>query len=118
MVVDPYAVRIARPTAMPTIRATVTVEAAMPYSSRPTAATAAVERGVTVAPQPRPNTAQRAAADPTGVEVVQRDIATSAPAEATSPMTVTRRSDRIRTMNPDASAPTAVAPASAPRARR
>ena len=51
---------------MPTIRATVTVEAAMPYSSRPTAATAAVERGVTVAPKPRPNTASAAAADADG----------------------------------------------------
>ena len=64
---------------MPTIRATVTVEAAMPYSSRPTAATAAVERGVTVTPKPRPNTASATAADPTGVEVVQPDITTSAP---------------------------------------
>ena len=45
MVVEPYAVRIASPTAMPIIRATVTVDEAIPYASGDTASTAAVERG-------------------------------------------------------------------------
>src|SRR5215203_3841610 len=36
MVVEPYAVRMARPTAIPTIRATVTVDEATPYASRDT----------------------------------------------------------------------------------
>ena len=100
------------------MRATVTVDAAIPYASRPTAATAAVERGVTVAPKPIPNTASETAAAPIGVSIVQPDITTSATTDAARPASVTSRSDRTRTMNPDARAPIAVAPASAPSARR
>ena len=54
MVVEPYAVRMARPTAMPSIRATVTTADAVPNARRPAASTAAVERGVTVSPKPNP----------------------------------------------------------------
>ena len=54
----PKAVRIASPTAMPTIRATVTAALAMPNAARPAASTAAVERGVTVSPKPSPKSAR------------------------------------------------------------
>ena len=40
---------------MPIIRATVTTDDAAPNARRPAASTAAVERGVTVNPNPRPN---------------------------------------------------------------
>ena len=56
MVVEPYAVRIASPTAIPSIRATVTTAEATPKARRPAASTAAVERGVTVSPKPKPKT--------------------------------------------------------------
>src|SRR5829696_1102160 len=118
MVVDPYAVRIARPTAMPTMRATVTVEDATPYASRPTASTAAVERGVTVSPNPAPKMPSASAASSTDVWDVQRAIATRAPIDAARPTIVTILKLRTRTAKPDRRAPAAVAPASAPRARR
>src|SRR5829696_4709240 len=118
MVVDPYAVRIARPTAMPTMRATVTVEDATPYASRPTASTAAVERGVTVSPNPAPKMPSASAASSTDVTDVQRAIATRAPIDAARPAIVTILKLRTRTAKPDRRAPAAVAPASAPRARR
>ena len=60
MVVEPYAVRIASPTAMPIIRATVTTDEAAPKARRPAASTAAVERGVTVSPKPKPEDRERA----------------------------------------------------------
>ncbi len=116
--VDPYAVRIASPTAIPIIRATVTTDDAAPKLRRPTASTAAVERGVTVSPNPSPKTASVSATDSTGVSGDQRDIATSPPMASARPMSVTARSERTRTANPEPSAPTAVAPASAPRASR
>ena len=47
------------PTAMPIIRATVTVAEAAPKAARPAASTAAVDRGVTVSPKPMPKTAAR-----------------------------------------------------------
>ena len=56
MVVEPYEVRIARPTAIPSMRATVTTADAVPNARRPAASTAAVERGVTVSPKPSPKT--------------------------------------------------------------
>ena len=71
-----------------------------------------------MAPKPRPNTASASAAAPTGVAVVQPDITTSATIDAMRPASVTSRSDTTRTMNPDDRAPTAVAPARAPSARR
>ena len=61
MVVEPYAVRIASPTAMPSIRATVTTAEAAPNERWPAASTAAVERGVTVSPNPNPKTPSAAA---------------------------------------------------------
>src|SRR4051794_13634643 len=97
MVVEPYAVRIASPTAIPIIRATVTVADAIPNARRPTASTAAVERGVTVSPKPAPNTARVVDTSPIGVASVHRVIATSAAALATRPTIVTSRRDRKRT---------------------
>ena len=95
---------------MPTIRATVTVDEAMPYGSRATASTAAVERGVTVSPKPAPNTASAAAADPIGRRGrPARHHDERARSRPPARCSVTRRSDRIRTTNPDTSAPTAVA---------
>src|SRR5215203_6812180 len=85
MVVEPYAVRMASPTAIPTIRATVTVDDATPYASRATDATAAVERGVTVSPNPAPNTAIARAASSTVVAGVHADITTSDAIEAARP---------------------------------
>ena len=120
MVVEPYAVRIASPTAMPIIRATVTTDDAAPKARRPTASTAAVERGVTVSPNPSPNAAsvERDRLD-RGRPGDQRDIADerrrrSAPARQRHQ----RGASRTRTAKPEPSAPTAVAPASAPSASR
>src|SRR3954466_14458304 len=118
MVVEPYAVRIARPTAMPTIRATVTVEDAVPYDSTGTAETAAVDLGVTVRPNPAPNRARGSAAPAMVVSGVQAAMIHSPAIDATRPAIVTRRSDSSRTANPESSAPAAVAPASAPSASR
>ncbi len=73
---------------------------------------------MTVAPKPRPKTASAIEAAPIGVSVVQRDMATRATTDAASPSSVTSRSETTRTMNPDARAPTAIAPASDPSARR
>ena len=50
---------MASPTAMPIIRATVTIADATPNARRPAASTAAVERGVTVSPNPKPEDAER-----------------------------------------------------------
>ncbi len=90
---------------MPTMRATVTVEEAIPYASRATDSTAAVDRGVTVSPKPAPNSASAPAADSIDVSAVQPAISTSPTIEAPSPTSVTMRSDRSRTANPDTSAP-------------
>ena len=103
---------------MPIIRATVTVADAMPKWARPTASTAAVERGVTVSPNPSPNTASAMAMSAVGVSVVHVDIRHNAPMLRPSPISVTQRSDRTRTTKPDTSAPTAIIPASAPSAIR
>ena len=111
----PYAVRTASPTAMPIIRATVTVAEAIPNAARPADSTAAVERGVTVRPKPRPKTATANAA--TGIDVagVQPAIATRAPALAHQPGQRHEPEREIRrTAKPDTSAPTAVAAARAP----
>ena len=79
---------------MPIIRATVTIALAIPNDSRPAVSTAAVERGVTVSPKPSPKTASTSATSPSATPGVQRDIQSSAPADATSPTSVTSRSDR------------------------
>ena len=60
---------------MPSIRATVTTDEAAPKAAWPAASTAAVERGVTDSPNPRPNVASASAASPMVVDAVQRDIA-------------------------------------------
>src|SRR4051794_6814285 len=103
---------------MPTIRATVTVEEAAPYDSTATAATAAVERGVTVSPNPAPNRASGAATPEMDVSCVQPAMSQSPTTDAPSPTSVTIRSESSRTAKPDRSAPAAVAAASAPRASR
>ena len=94
------------------------VAEATPKAPRPSASTAAVERGVTVNPKPSPNSPRVAATSPTRTPGDQRDIASRAVTLASTPATEIRRSDMIRTRKPDASAPTAVAPASEPSASR
>ena len=118
MVVEPYAVRIASPTAIPIIRATVTTADATPNARRPAASTAAVERGVTVSPNPNPNAPSARATDSIGVPDRQVAIAANPATLIARPASVTSRSETTRTMKPEARAPSAVAPASAPRARR
>ena len=105
---------------MPTIRATVTVDEAAPYASTGTDSTAAVERGVTVSPNPAPNRASDSAAASIGVAGVQPAISTQRDGAArTQPADASpARSGSSRTANPDSSAPSAVAPASAPSAIR
>ena len=70
--VDPNAVSAASPSAMPSMRATVTLADAIPNARSPSASTAAAERGVTVSPKPTPNSASHAAASPIDVTGVQR----------------------------------------------
>ena len=53
---EPRAVRAARPTPIPSIRATVTPAEATPKAFLPSASTAALDRAVTVNPKPRPKT--------------------------------------------------------------
>ncbi len=118
MVVDPYAVRMARPTAIPTIRATVTIDDAWPYAAAPAASIAALERGVTVSPKPSPKVASAAATVPMGVAAVQVAIHRSPPTARAMPTSDTSRGPRPRTSQPETSAPTAVAPANAPSASR
>ncbi len=118
MVVEPYAVRIARPTAIPSIRATVTTADAVPNVRRPAASTAAVERGVTVSPKPSPYAPSASATVSRLVSAVQRDIASRPARLRTMPPSATSRIDTKRTRKPDTSAPTAVAPASEPSASR
>ena len=118
MVVEPYAVRIASPIAIPIIRATVTTDAAAPNARRPAASTAAVDRGVTVSPNPNPKTASEPATASIPVSGVHDAIAMRPAMLSARPTSVASRSDRTRSANPETSAPTAVAPASAPRARR
>src|SRR6476469_3431854 len=113
MVVEPYAVRIATPIAIPIIRATVTIALAIPNAARPALSTAAVLRGVTVSPNPNPKPPRTRATVPIVTAGVQPDISQSVAAQRISPARVTKRSDRTRTANPDRSAPTAVAPARA-----
>jgi len=103
---------------MPTMRATVTVADACPNAARPTASTAAVDRGVTVSPKPKPNSASPAAAVSMAVTGVQAAMRARAAADAPRPTTVTRRRGRMRTAKPDTSAPAAVARPSDPRAIR
>src|ERR1035437_8683946 len=100
IVVDPYAVSAAMPMAMPIIRATVTVADAAPKAALPADSTAAVDRGVTVSPQPMPNTAPEAPNAFVGTSVVQVDIQTRPPTLTTSPTSVSNRSEMIRARNP------------------
>src|SRR5204863_7251547 len=97
---------------------TVTVADAIPKYRRPTASTAAVERGVTVSPNPNPN--PPSATDTSSIEVAgdHVDIRHNAKVLMARPTSVTRRSDRSRTAKPATGAPIAVAPASAPSASR
>ena len=62
---------------MPSIRATVTTADAVPNARRPAASTAAVERGVTVSPKPKPYRPSASATVSRLVSGVQRDIASS-----------------------------------------
>src|SRR3989304_5253469 len=103
---------------MPSMRATVTVAEAAPNAAVPTASIAAVERVVTVRPNPNPKMAMRPAISPTSVADDQADIRTSAVTLKTRPTTVTARGPRARGRNPEPRAPTAVAPARAPRPTR
>jgi len=82
MVVEPNAVSAAMPTAMPIIRATVTVADAAPNAARPAASTAAVDRGVTVSPNPKPKTAADAAKASVGAVGLHADIHTRPPRSA------------------------------------
>ena len=59
---------------MPIIRATVTVAEAAPKATGPTASVAAVLRGVTVTPNPRPKSARPAAIRPSVVDGSQLAI--------------------------------------------
>jgi hypothetical protein len=88
IVVEPYAVSAAIPTAMPIIRATVTVAEAAPKAARPAASTAAVERGVTVSPNPKPKTAAEAANHSVWTSGLQDDIQTRPPVLIASPISV------------------------------
>ena len=103
---------------MPIMRETVTTAEATPNGRRPADSTAAVERGVTVSPKPKPKTPSARATCSMVIDAVHVDITSSAPALATRPTSVTSRKDRRRTAKPDTSAPTAVKPASAPSASR
>src|SRR3990170_2515338 len=110
MAVDPQAVRTASPTAMPIIRATITVDDATPYEPRPTASTAATERGVTDNPKPTPKTAMARAIVPISLD----GTASAATAPTSTPTTATGHRPTERTTQPAANAPIAVAAASAP----
>ena len=118
MTVEPNAVSAASPIAMPIMRATVTVADAMPKARSPRAATAAADRGVTVSPNPAPNSASQVATSPIGVAGVQAAIWTSATIDAASPISVVTRMPSARSTSPETSAPAAVAAASAPSASR
>ena len=118
MIVEPNAVSAARPIAMPIIRATVTAADAAPNAARPSASTAAAERGVTVSPKPRPKIASQAATSPIDVSGVHAAIRASAAMAAASPTSVVRRSPSARSASPETSAPAAVAAASDPSATR
>ena len=103
---------------MPSIRATVTTAEAVPNGSPTGASTAAVERGVTVSPNPKPKTPSASATVSRLGRGVHADIRTRPTMLSPRPTSATRPSGTTRTTNPDASAPTAVAPASAPSASR
>ena len=80
---------------MPIIRATVTIADAIPNAARPAASTAAVERGVTVSPKPKPK-APRASGD---LPIGDRRASSAAISDerrrrsSASPTSVTSRSD-------------------------
>ncbi len=76
---------------MPSIRATVTTDDAAPNEAWPAASTAAVERGVTDRPNPRPKRPSAPAASAVVVAGDQRDIAMSAAIDPARPMRVTSR---------------------------
>ena len=76
------------PTAMPIMRATVTVAEAAPKAALPAASTAAVERGVTVKPKPIPKTAADMAKAFVGESGFHIDIHVSPPALTASPTRV------------------------------
>src|SRR6478735_11927702 len=97
MRVDPAAVRIDTPIAIPIIRATVTIALAIPNDARPADSTAAVLRGVTVRPNPSPKAPSTAATVTIATAGDQPDIRTSAPALSRSPTSVTSRRDSART---------------------
>ena len=114
----PKAVRIASPTAMPTIRPTVTAALAVPNAARPAASTAAVERGVTVSPNPSPKRARVTATYSPLASAVSLASTTSPTIEAASPTIVTAVAPRRRIAKPETAAPSAIARASAPRTVR
>src|SRR5918995_7292598 len=91
IVVEPYAVSTARPIAMPSMRATVTTDDATPNAARPAASTAAVERGVTDRPNPRPKTPSATATARTSVVGFHIAIAASPPTLDARPARVTTR---------------------------
>ena len=104
---------------MPIIRATVTVADAAPKRVRPTASTAAVLRGVTVSPKPRPKSPPAAAT--TGY--VTSGVPRAHPGEprdrrGEADRGHARAATRGARASPETSAPTAVAAASAPSASR
>src|SRR5438445_708446 len=81
---------MARPTAMPIMRATVTTAEAVPNARRPTASTAAAERAVTVRPNPSPKIPSASATVWIVVLAVQFAIHASAAAEPSRPVSETR----------------------------
>ena len=115
---EPNPVSTASPTAMPAIRATVTLADAMPNAVLPSASTAAEERGVTVSPKPTPKS-------DTPIRSVLKGESGTRPDSVTRPTAASPRPTRLRTTipttrsaNPEARAPTAVASASEPSTRR
>src|ERR1051325_4041720 len=101
MTVEPYAARIARPIAIPIIRATVTVADAAPNDERPADSTAAVERGVTVSPKPSPKSARRPATATIPTLAFHWAISRRPTTDAARPPRDTTRSGTNRMAKPD-----------------